>query len=503
MSNLDASLFIEEGGKKYTFASFPDCKVFKDETSGKWVQHLLFGDYIEIVDLTISNDRVKVKARGETEWVSIKDVQKDRILEVNFIDIGQGDGCHLVTPDDQHYLIDAGKGDNMYRYLYWRFNFDNNPTLPFKFKAVLSHPDNDHYLGFSEIFDSSNVEFDKIYHSGLVQRPKNDAKGWNTTLGTKEKLSNGETYISTLDLSDAEVKGLINDAANRSGTGSQYPSTLFKALDQTAPPVFESLNSESGFLTGQGGEDEFSIKVLAPIQESVDGKQVLRYFGGIDKTKNGHSVLMMVHYKKLRVMLGGDVNEEAGEFINEQYGVNAHATLRADIAKACHHGSHLFNYEFLENINALGTVISSGDDENYSHPRPDTLGALGKTGYSNKPLIFSTELARSNKEFNTSTVPALVEKYQRWEEAEKALQEYLQSMSTSQADQVQKDVLLKAAQKRYKEINSYLTRYGMITLRSDGDKMIMAQKLERDARGGKYDIYKFRYETTRQRFERF
>jgi len=500
--DLDANLFNEEGGKKYTFATFPDCKVYTEDSGKSWVQHLLFGDYIEILDAAITNSRVKVKARGETGWVSVNDLQKGRVLEVNFIDIGQGDGCHLVTPDDEHYIIDAGKGDNMHRYLYWRFNFDSNPSLPFKFKAILSHPDNDHYLGFDDIFSGSNVEFDKIYHSGLVQRPKNIAEGWNTTLGTREELSNGKKYISTLELSDAGVKKVLNTEENRSGSGSQYPKTLFKVLGQAQPPVFEALNRDSGFIIGQGGEDEFSVKVVAPVLESVDGKQVLRYFGGIDKTKNGHSVLLMIQYKKLRVMLGGDINEEAGAFINDQYGVNAHAVLRADIAKACHHGSHLFSYEFLENINALGTVISSGDDESYSHPRPDTLGALGKTGYSKKPLIFSTELARSNKEFNTSTVPELVDKYQSWEMAERELADFIESMSTSLADQTRKKELEEIAQGKYKEINSYLTRYGMISLRSDGEKMIMAQKFERDAGSGKYDIYEFSYDSTRQRFER-
>jgi hypothetical protein len=39
-----------------------------------------------------------------------------------FVDIGQGDGCLMITPDDKLFVIDAGAGDNMLRFLRWRFN---------------------------------------------------------------------------------------------------------------------------------------------------------------------------------------------------------------------------------------------------------------------------------------------------------------------------------------------------------------------------------------------
>ena len=46
-------------------------------------------------------------------------------------------------------------------------------------------------------------------------------------------------------------------------------------------------------------------------------------------------------------------------------------------------------------INPLGTIISSGDDEAFSHPRADTLGMIGKCSRGERPGIFCTELARS------------------------------------------------------------------------------------------------------------
>jgi beta-lactamase superfamily II metal-dependent hydrolase len=68
------------------------------------------------------------------------------------------------------------------------------------------------------------------------------------------------------------------------------------------------------------------------------------------------------------------------------------------VAKACHHGSADFTNAFLQSLNSAATIISSGDEEPHAHPRPDAVGALGKFGRGNRPLIFSTEIARSTRD---------------------------------------------------------------------------------------------------------
>jgi hypothetical protein len=42
-------------------------------------------------------------------------------------------------------------------------------------------------------------------------------------------------------------------------------------------------------------------------------------------------------------------------------------------------------------VSASASVISSGDDENYAHPRPDVPGAFGKYSRGRRPLIFSND----------------------------------------------------------------------------------------------------------------
>src|SRR4028119_2359542 len=115
----------------YGFAVFPDARIFESPGINS-LQHLLFGDYITPPKKDNGKHKkwtstllkevdgrwwVKIRSRQEEGWMNLDDIQLDRVLEVNFVEIGQGDGCHLVTPDDCHFIIDAGEGANMYRFL--------------------------------------------------------------------------------------------------------------------------------------------------------------------------------------------------------------------------------------------------------------------------------------------------------------------------------------------------------------------------------------------------
>ncbi|GAA4804039.1 SH3 domain-containing protein [Lysobacter hankyongensis] len=163
-------------------------KVFVRENpdpKSKKLQQLIWGDWVEV----LSRDReadgwLEVKGRGERGWLHVDDSQAERLLEINFVDVGQGDGAFLVTPDDEFALVDAGAGSNMRRFLSWRFNLkldrkgeqESEPhetsgrKLALAF-AVISHSDLDHYEGFRGLFSSPAFTFDAVYHNTLVERP--------------------------------------------------------------------------------------------------------------------------------------------------------------------------------------------------------------------------------------------------------------------------------------------------------------------------------------------
>jgi hypothetical protein len=119
-----------------------------------------------------------------------------------------------------------------------------------------------------------------------------------------------------------------------------------------------------------------------------------KWFGDPSHTVNGHSVVIKLTWGQRSFLLGGDLND-----LSEAHLLAHHpqGTFAVDVLKACHHGSSEFSSEFLDAAGAVISVVSSGDDESYGHPQPDLVGALGRHARVgvDRPLVFSTELARS------------------------------------------------------------------------------------------------------------
>lgn len=114
---LQVQDLIDEGTY---FVAEPSVVLRATKTGSGGVNHLLMGDWLEYQGKhhvkkwktdsgsERSKTYVKVKCRGDQGWLELDEITDERALEVNFVDIGQGDGCHIVTPDDDVLLIDAG-----------------------------------------------------------------------------------------------------------------------------------------------------------------------------------------------------------------------------------------------------------------------------------------------------------------------------------------------------------------------------------------------------------
>lgn len=483
--------------KKVGYATYPSVKLQAMETDPQtgrtkftFIKELLFGDFMspqiengEYVTALVGSGKkkeeyIKVHCRNADGWIKRSEMQFERPLEVNFIDVGQGDGCHIVTPDDKHFLIDAGKSDNMYRFLKWRFNLRSAKNVAPPFTVVISHSDTDHYLGFGTIFAKTKekepqIQIKKVYHNGMIE-------GAGASLGTDIKY-NGKTYVTDLCDTDADYQERIKHV--KAGT---YINMLKKT---DAPKI--GLRKGSEPLYDKNG---LKMEVMGPVAEEIDGKAALPSFGDTGKTKNGHSVVVKLTIGHLRLLAGGDLNTESEYHLIKAYsGVDiaalkkelegkklseedrkkkeaeiekavlaARESLEVDIAKSCHHGSADFSSEFLQVLNPIATIISSGDEEPHCHPRPDTLGTIGKYSRGKRSLIFSTELARSGKEFLE-----------------------LKDMDIS-------------AQKKKERV---VTVYGMINVRTDGEKVVIAQKLESAAKGRNWDLHKLEWNEKLGQFE--
>ena len=528
-------------GRHY-FVSVTDTVLRKaGSKSSTPINHLLLGDWMKYLGEETAS-WAKMQCRGCEGFVRKSDFSDKRLLEVNFVDIGQGDGCHIVTPDDEIMLIDAGEGDNMHRFLSWRYNLRNRKVVGIDGVAqdhrharspisidhvVLTHPDMDHYYGFKTIFEDKKLKPKCIYHNSSVERPiKNADKDHELRYYSNDDLGgyvtqNGEKFLWDVVHTNTEMHQLVN---KHKSTTKRYISTLREAIENNSEVKFQSLSRDKGFIPGYEDNKELSFEILGPITESISHngktKQGLIRLGAEGVTKNGHSVVLQLRIGKLKVMLGGDLNTQSEDYLLKTYGetskevseleerlfelqskgtnlnadeaqelaeldaeinaivTKARRTLQVDVTKACHHGSHHFSETFLRTLNPIATVISSGDGEGYSHPRPDALGAFGKFGRGVRPLIFSTELARSTKEFTN-----VFSYFERLKEFDRRID---QAESTSDRKQIEKEM------QRDKDRNVVV--YGMITLRTDGDTVIIAQKIEAPTKeSAKWDIHELAF----------
>lgn len=431
----------------------------------------------------------EVRVRGKNGWMRKEDTQEQRLLEVNFVDIGQGDGCFIVTPEDQFILVDAGQEDNMFRFLRWRFNMRGNPDRPVLIQhAVISHPDSDHYYGFDELFGDALFRFETVFHNGIVERVGDQS------LGPRQEVGENDNLTDVID-DRALLETIIGDPAK---VGRKwYPNLLKDAATLGRVGDIRMLCSEDGFVPGYE-DGELVIRVLAPEPEDgPGGRRMLRWFNDEGKTKNGHSVVLKLEYRGVKILLGGDLNTPAEEYLLRHYTgldprpetpedeqeliARARETFEADVAKACHHGSADFTDLFLRAVNATATIVSSGDNESHAHPRPDSLGALGKNGRGSRPLIFSTELARS---VTQTTTPS--------QEIRDRITQ-LSVLRDKEEDEDKRTALVAEIERLQDENRQRIvTVYGMINLRTDGERVVLAQKLEKPGSGGReWDIHLF------------
>ena len=531
-------------------------------TSKNAANHLILGDYVKYLGEK-NGDWVKVRSRRSTGWIKEEWVTSKRLLEINFVDIGQGDGCHVVTPDDEIILIDAGEGtgfdgsggDNMVRFLNWRYNVRNRkvagvdgvtkntkgvqPPVDVDY-AIISHPDLDHYYGFYNIFKNKKFKIKKVCHNGIVERSTKgiDKKKWMFDLGRKvqPKPEEKTNYLWDTVLTDKEMQDLISLNLK---SKKFYLKTLVACKENNKGIKYKFIDSSLGHLDHFDKNSSLQLEVLAPITERVsfqnEQRECLVKLGNEGETKNGHSIVFKLHYGKLKVLLGGDLNAKSQDYIAQHYSnetitmsklekqirkiketlsssgtlsitkrkaleqrLEEHTLLlnliisktkgrfRVDIAKACHHGASDVLDSFLLAINPIATVISSGDNESHSHPRPDALGAFGKSSRGNRPLIFSTELARSTNEFSYP-----IKFYNLLKKLEERMNE-----ATTKKDKEH----FERRMNRLRDSN--VAKYGMITVRTDGNQVIIAQKLEKArSPGQKWDIYELFWNEKLEEFE--
>ena len=240
----------------------------------------------------------------------------ENILEVHFIDIGQGDAIVVRLPDGKDMLIDAGSGTSAsnatkQKYLSYlaQLNID---TIDF---LMVTHPDSDHVNMMNEVLKEYQVE--NIYY--------ND---------TYEGRSN--TYKNFID--EAQLEGAEN-LYNVDEDGETY-----------------TINSE---------EYNYEIEIYAP---------------GYDRFEDANSMSMItiLRYGGRKILFTGDAHYETENWLmnkmeTENYDIDI-------LKIGHHGSNSSSSDEFLEFFDPEYGVISVGEDNSYGHPAAATMNRLFNYG---------------------------------------------------------------------------------------------------------------------------
>jgi len=399
------------------YTRFDSTPLYEKKTGSATVCHLLWGDGVKIKETGAK--RTKVTARGgRTGWVRNDALGGESLLEFYFIDVGQGDGILIKTPDFRHIAIDGGyqrtrqdTGKNAADFIDWKFFKDYRKSTIDLDAMLVSHCDADHYGGLwdlldvrqSDELDAKGVRLENFYHAGLSWW-KNASR--NKTLGPSI-TSAGERFWTQLLEDRASVESALGSGSSPQlhGWWANFLKTVVTTQTKSGSPTpMARLSHADGYLPefGPGNPGEPAIHVLGPVEFERNGKPALRKFsGGNSQNTNGVSLLLRVDYGRSRVLLTGDLNKNSQLSLLNDY-AGERNEFACDVAKACHHGSEDISYSFLQALRPAATVISSGDNEGHDHPRPNIIAASATTGYQQiegeelvTPLIYSTELARS------------------------------------------------------------------------------------------------------------
>jgi len=490
--------------------------IFLFEPDGKTrFRQVLWGDFLTVdgrVDggwlkvLWAPNDPVKRKELLIRE----SETTPTRPLEIVFVDVGQGDGAVVITPErdlsERIVVIDAGEGPNMGSFLDGRFG---SYQTGFDFHAaIITHPDSDHYHGFRPIFGDHRIGFQTVYHSGLVERPVTGTFEKLGGLGPKDPTTKLQ-FLTDLAEDDAHIRAAFGDAA-RNGN-AQFPRTMQAAIENPRIRRFSMLSAEHGTTVGAttylpdfepSTDRAYTIEVLGPVVErDAAGAKGLRRLGSYGETKNGHSVLLKLTIGQFRIIFGGDLNERAERFLLSHYAgigdaggfptrdsqayrdmvTDASRTFRADVLKVCHHGSEKVTDAFIEAVNPAAFIISSGDAEGHVHPRPDLLGRLGKLGRGVAPVLLSTELQRSTREVeDQATVTRLKREVERLAagptlERRDAIMQSIEELARTNVDV-----------------------WGSIYVKTDGQRLITAFKIESGSPLEKWFYFEYAFDAVGQ-----
>lgn len=262
---------------------------------------------------------------------------QDSYLHIIFCDVGQGDAI-LVSHLSTQLLIDGGKDEKVLECLE-----KNMPFWDKKLEVIVAtHPDADHIGGLVHVFNH--------YSTNLI-----------VTNGMMKETTDFDEFKKVVSRKlSAKTRHLQLHQGDAGTIGSEiYFSVLSPRVASSNNPLIIA-----GF----------------PETQLWDKQSVAT---NISENTNDGSIVLLLEYKSTSILLTGDL-EKSGELALASQGLLA----EVDILKVGHHGSKTSTSpEFLQMVRPEISVISSGKNNQFGHPNPETLAALR----THSSLIYRTD----------------------------------------------------------------------------------------------------------------
>ena len=251
-------------------------------------------------------------------WFLVLNQRPGRILETDFLDVGQGDAILIKTPKGQTVLIDGGPDNKVLEKL-------GKYLQPLQKRIdliILTHPHADHVSGLIEVL--------RRYSVGLV-----------VLNGVYLKTDNYDQFLNAIE--DNKVKVLIAEA----GEAIHFDKDLeFDILSPNKNPAGLAFNKNS---------------------ES---------FGTAGNDVNDTSIVGKLIFNDFSIMFMADATSKIENQILA-YGDN----LKSDILKVGHHGSKYSSFPiFLKTVAPKAGIIEVGAKNFYGLPSQAALSRFKMFG---------------------------------------------------------------------------------------------------------------------------
>lgn len=468
---------------------------------------LAWGDEVEVINETDKQVEIKMFVFNELPDGSIKPEQvsgfikkksknnkvvidKKEVLKVDFVDVQQGDGSVVETPEGDIILIDGGDNQLFARYLASRFR-GTSENKPKEISCILvTHGDADHFLGLPEIQKSENnptkwkrlfIKPQNVFHNGLVKRPSrinNQAVPDKELLGATKSVTNPLTNKKVTIITELE-DNLLSVADDKMNVPFKTWKKVLEIYNNRSPINIRRLQKGDDAVFNFLRDEKLKIQVLGPITIKSGNNEGLKFLGEPPKgvrigdevlsledenfkgfsashTINGHSVILRLNYGKFNFLFAGDLNDEAERILTKAH-ENGDLNLQSEVLKVPHHGSADFSSAFFKAVAPAVSVISSGDEserKEYIHPRASLVGALGKYSRTDEPLIFVTELAAFFK-------------------VEGFISPEFHALTAKGIAAIKKKIKVVDPPKRKKFFSFSRAAFGIIKVRTDGERLLV------------------------------